>query len=149
MSSGPLTASINTCCDGSPGTSNPSSLSSKQKGASKEPAAEMNSPTNSVPIMITPTTTQNDLVVANHDCINNKHQDSSDKIIVVQSDIESPIPDIIGRMQLPAESQATPQTSNTGHRNTILISDRSRTVSLSRRQCACFPYFKYLGCGKN
>ena len=149
MSSGPLTAYINTCCDGSPGTSNPSSMSSKQKGASKEPEAEMNSPANSVPIMITPTTTQNDFVVANSDCTSNKHQQASEKVIAIQSDIESPIYEISTRKQLSAESQPISQTSNTGNRNTNLNSNRSRTVSLRRRQCTCFPYFKYLGCGKN
>ena len=149
MSSGPLPASVNTCCDGSQGTSNPSSLSSKIKRATGDPEAEMNSPTNSMPIIITPTTTQNDFVVANSDCTNNMHQQSSEKVIVIQSDMESSIPDIITRKQLPPESQAISQTSNTGNRNTNLISTRSRTVSLSRRQCVCFPYFKYLGCGKN
>ena len=148
MSSGPLPASCNTCCDGSPGTSNLSSLSSKINRDPKEPEAETNSPTNSVPIIITPTT-QNDFVVANHDYVNNIHQQSSEKLITIISDIESPIPDISTRKQLPAESQQISQTSNTGNRNTNLISNRSRTVSLSRRQCACFPYFKYLGCGKN
>jgi hypothetical protein len=149
VSSGPLSVSDNICFDGSPGTSNPSSLSSNVKGATNEPQSEMNSPKNSVPNIITHTTTQNDLEVANHDCTNNMHQHCSEKIIVIKSGIEFPIPDIIERKQLPAESQEIPQTSNTGKRNTNLISNRSRTVSLSRRQCACFPYFKYLGCGKN
>ena len=149
MSSGPLPASVNTCCDGSQGTSNPSSLSSKIKTATREPEAEMNSLTNSMPINITPTTTQNDFVEANSDCTNSMHQQSSEKVIVIQSEIESPIPDIITSKQLPEESPAISQTSNTGNRNTNLISIRSRTVSLSRRQCTCFPYFKYLGCGKN
>ena len=67
-----------------------------------------------MPITITPSTTQKDFVVANYDCTKNKHHQSSEKMIAIKSDIESPIPDISARNQLPSESQKISLTSNTG-----------------------------------
>ena len=148
MSSGPLPASITTCWDGSPRTSNLSALSSKLKDVSKEEEDGLNVPASTVPSRPRTTQTTKSSLETRQDSIL-VQQASEDKITKSQSDADSPISRIIETKNLTNENKIFSQPSNSDNSNTNLNSNRSRAVEMTRQQCTCFPYIKYLRCGKN
>ena len=140
---------MNSSLDGSPRTTNPSALSSKLNEASKAEEKTLNLSTSSMPSR--PPTIQtikrNSLLEMNPD---NKRiqQVSEDQKIMVKTHADTPIPHYDAPKLTEPDNKYFGQPSNSDNSNTHLISSRSRTVDLGRQQCACFPYFKYLGCGK-
>ena len=141
MSSGPLPTSYYTSCEGSPRALNPSTLSTKSRRFPPDEGvpgiATHDQPRYSES---TPEQTTKDCVFVNHDPIASQHQ-GDNPVINIRS-----IPE---REQAPQEERIISQTTSQGNETNIQISSRTRSVRLAQKQCSCFPYFKYLGCGKN
>ena len=141
MSSGPLPTSYYTSCEGSPRALNPSTLSKKSKRlAPDEGVPSTATHHQSRYPKSTPEQTTKDSVFVNHDLIASQHQGENPVI---------KIPSIPEREQVPQEERIISQTNSQGNKTNIQISSRPRSVTLAQKQCSCFPYFKYLGCGKN